>query len=54
MRSITEEPALRGRLVEAGLASMRAQPSLADTGAHIAKLLSLRANTAAVAGSATP
>jgi glycosyltransferase involved in cell wall biosynthesis len=54
MRRITAEPPLRVRLVEAGLASMRSQATLADTGAHIAQLLSLRANTAAVAGSATP
>ena len=56
MRRMTQEPDLRITLAEAGLASMRAQPSLADTGAHIARLLGVQArpDVAAVAGSATP
>jgi glycosyltransferase involved in cell wall biosynthesis len=54
MRRIADEPRLRHMLAEAGLEAMRAQPSLADAGAYIAELLSLRASAAAVTGSATP
>ncbi|HUF96755.1 MAG TPA: glycosyltransferase [Ilumatobacter sp.] len=54
MRRLVDDPDLRVRLAEAGLASMGAQPTLADAGGHISQVLSLRPAVAAVAGSAVP